>query len=176
MPELQHFEFTENEYDGMGAARFIASRPDGWSFQTDSLGRELWLVAPEGATYDQIRGDTFFVETLDDFKAEIYALIEREKRKATEEKPSAEARLAEVNARYEETMRQYRKAQRVEVFGACLNLMYSLSRIVWRLLLMLCVVGTLAFGVMTAGGLFVALIPVWFVAMFVRGMSRAGRG
>jgi len=99
MGEFQNFTFSENEYDGMGAARFIASRPDGSSYQTDQYGRELWLVAPGGTTYDQIHSDSFFVETLEDFKAEIKALTEKEESKTVAQEKREEKSIANLKAK-----------------------------------------------------------------------------
>lgn len=165
---MDNLTFTEHVYDGSEAARFVASRPNGWTFQTDPLGRELWSVSPDGVTYDQIKTDSFYVETLDDFRTAIVEIIDKEK-EAARKIDEASVGAIETRRKAEAEIRKIQRQQTIkaikEVYRAC----YQIGSAVWQitcfLAMILMVVGMAMFTVMSV----VLAIPLWFTGACVRG-------
>jgi hypothetical protein len=172
---MQHLTFTEHVYDGSEAARFVASHPDGWSMQTDPLGRELWLVESDGTTYDQIKTDAFYVETLEDFRAAIFEMVDREKAAAGK---IDEVALADIvtGLKAEAAAKKLEKEQTVKAIGEGFALCYQIGAAVWQitcfLVMIMMVIGMALFTIMSV----VCAIPLWFTGACLRGgwkMKRA---
>lgn len=165
---MQHLMFTEHVYDGSEAARFVASHPDGWSIQTDPLGRELWLVESDGTTYDQIKTDSFYVETLDDFRTTIFEMIDKEKA-AAKKIDEASVGAIETRLKAESLAKKLEKERTVKTIGEVFALCYQIGSAVWQIVcflsMILMVVGMAMFTVMSV----VCAIPLWFTGACVRG-------
>jgi hypothetical protein len=158
---VQELTFTEHEYDGTEAARFVATRPDGSTLQTDPLGRELWSVSADGNTYDQIKTDAFYVETLDDFRTAVFEIFDKEE--------EAIRKIDEDRLKEEAARRKLQREQTIKAIKEISRACYQIGSAVWQitcfLVMITMVIGTFLITVMGI----VCMIPLWFTGACLRG-------
>jgi hypothetical protein len=165
---MKPLTFTEHEYDGTEAARFVASHPDGWSLQTDPLGRELWLVEADGTTYDQIKTDSFYVETLDDFRTAIFEMVDKEK-VAAQKIDEAELAVIVTGLKAEMAVKKLEKEKTVKAIGEVFGAIYQISSAVWQIVCFVTmVIMVVGMALTTVLGV-VLMIPLWFTGACLRG-------
>ena len=169
MEDMSRLKFTEREYDGTGAARFSASRPDGWTYQTDQYGRELWLVSSDGLNYDRIHGDWFFVETLADFKEELSKVLEPGRRNLVEAKKLRDVKKQKIDEDKVDWGAIWRGVR------ALCQICILLGNVAWTILMALVIIAGIVLSFMMLSGGIVALIPLWGIFVVIRGLNSVRR-